>query len=1501
MIVGTQEILANKGLNMDTHESLLPENSLVYMLNGDISGYENAGNGTFVQNVMSNEECFRYPEGYELLGAVPIGKSQFTLFFKTQGSSEIGIFDSNTCAYLKKINDPCLNLEDKITGVYRNRAGCDLRRVYWVEAGKPVRFIDVDECLPTKNIADCRACTEELVFDCEAFNMNRCVKFPEIKLREGTGNLPNGSYQVALALTDEKQRFTEYYVYPEVLKFHTNNQANNRFGVEIEFLTCPVGFEQYELVLIAHRTDRATLVQRIGYFGVEQTTNYISELDDPVYTPIDLVVLGQTFPHYQSANGIAANNEQLILSGVTYRDVPNYQPRANNIRSNWIVKKVRGKDAHKHMSFMRGEQYGFFIRGVYCDNERTPWYHLPSDAERAIKEYDADHTTNLWGLYSGPAPITDDVCDRDDPCNTDAKKYWELYDTSTVTCGTGTTTGVGLVPADPCGTFLYEPNIGNYPIQWRDCCGVIRTAVGTTTFCARDILQVLHMDPDGRLTYQGPCEVLCEVEPGEIPCDQSGSECDEVIVQKGNFGYWESTLKYPNNPCVWGQRTAPEEPYYDPFGLACQQLRYHKFPDNCTTHIHDNLGCDGEEFVNILGVQFSNIQPFLDKNGQPIKDITGYEIGVADRSNQKTILHKGLMYNMFEEEIADCTTSYYANYPFNDLRADVFLSKTPAIYDGEGQFGELFYTPVTKYSRDRFQYISPDVSFERNDSGTHLQIYAEENGFVEGQYSPTEEMPWVVIVSDLALLLITGLSVALGITLQQSFYSVVDGATTLLQSVRNGLAPVNYAINYFAKSVYNGYNCNRVVTGNIRRKIVNSQYLLPTKMLVDNDKVNNTQRESGLYLRLCADIQDPYLSEYSRIRLSDNGCSSSFGYCDTVNGIVPRTSSYYAGVKVERPAQYNMPESNLVRTVSKVFSWDNNSTVFTPPVYGGDTHITKHKYIRKFPFFQTLPLNLPTNTQFKTSPYFNVWNTRYWLDVKEQTTFLGLTNLGANDDRNLERVGGLRKKFCGQDDGDCTENLAFRVDGKFYTHVVGEAHYWCESDYIGDFRELNEIPESDVERTPAQKIQYRTVQYPELFLYNRQYHWKGWSAFGPVFDSNYNCCKPDDICSLNTIAYSVKHDPLSKGDAWTKFLPNSVQQFSNRDGNLVGIKEIDDFNLLIAFEDATYITQQDETLSTNNGTQLYIGSPDAFSRRLRKISDDATGFGGCIDLDSIVNSRYGTFWFDRKRKKFIHFSNQVSDITGNIQSWLNENLEGPITGVYDNFTDNLYYTGQGKDGCMWTLSFKPKLKDWVSFHSFTPDRYLAMSNNYLSSNGEGLWKHNKHYEYQRYYGIPFAFDVGFIMKNKMSDLQLQTIEVYSEWVKFQDFGTKVYDQKSFFDKILVFNQLRSTGVREIFVKDKNNAQHVAFQNASDLVECTPVEDFTYRINKFQVDQTKGPFNTFKCMDYGPSDYVQQETSGTGLKAHMRGKWFRTHLINTKRTDYKILLQLNIAANEEIVQ
>ena len=1537
-----QNTLVSNTLNLDQHYNLL-NNQLTYLLNGDISDFGTNGN-TFVQNARGNDLCFNNPD-YVFKGSIKLDKDQFALFFKTLDSYEIGILDSTCCAYVPILTHKCLNLESEISGTFNFSNGS--RVIYWRDGINPLRYLNLDECPERDVISDCKDCERVYgSFNCDSLNIFKCVPCPQIKLTKTTGNLPNGVYQVALAYYDDKSRYSQYYIYPETITFHTNNQANNSFGINLEILGCIDGFDKFEVVLISHRNDRATLAQRVGVYDSYTDNILISEIDPVSAVPISFETLFSKKANYKDAKFITSNNEMLVLGGVMENGKVNYQPQAKKIKSKWLNKKVPAKDAHKYKSFMRGEVYPFYIRGVRCTGEVTEWFHIPSDAEEKIK------TTNpsYWDIIQAEAPLTVDYFEKDDTCDPKIKKYWQLYDTSRVTADIIDNTPVCVRIRD--GVYYHFENncdaenpavsyegIYNYleitvlnkycePVPSAQDISIDVTYESSSCGGGTTLNTITHTLLTGQssfiypyVAYQledcgtGSCLPFSQTIISKanlvsyLPeCDGTCEErpyCEGIIEREGDFAYWESELTYPDNPCVWCQRTNPTGEFYDPYGLSCQNIRYHKFPENCNAPHYTDVDCNGTEFVYILDIEFSNIQPFLDKDGNVIEDITGYEIGVGDRTNHKSILHKGLIYNMWEETLSDCTTSYYANYPFNDLNPDPFLSQE-TVHDGDtlNPNDDDGFEPATEYAQDRFQYISPDISYIQDDSGSYLQIYQEANGTLSGSYHLTPEFPKVVFLTNLAYQ-IGSVLVALafvGIAAPAAF--ALQAYTTYINSLLNLLSPIGYALTYYCRSVYKKWNCNNVIIGNIRRKIDWSQYMLPIRQYADTDKINNFQRESGLYLKLHANILDPSLTDNSRFLLSDNMCKVQFSECSTIMGKEAQTSSYYAGVKVDNPNQYGDLGSHAIRTIQQCFNADSVHIK-----NGGDIYVTKHKYIRKFPFFTNLPIGLPDKSDYSTSPYFNVWKPRFWMDTQDQDIFAGalsstgldvlVASLTDSHSWNFDKVNKkIGSESCEEsDDNTCRFNtVTLRHNGKFYTYVIGEAHYWAESEFIGDYRELNEIPESNIDRDIYSKINYRTIQYPELFLYDLTYHWKGLNSNGTVSDKYLDCCKLTDKYYKNRIAYSQKSDPLSISNNWLNFRAESIQQFDLKEGEMTVLKAIDTYNLFIGFEDAVYITQADESLYADS-TTIYIGTPNIFERRLKKVSDDVTGYGGCIDPDSVIPTRYGVFWFDRKRKKFLNYSNDLKDITSPMQVWFNDWMNDEIYGVFDNYSDNLYYTSKNQRAdCSWTLSYKPKAQGFISFHSFIPDYYIGSSNNFFSVKNNGIWKHNSN-KYQNYYGNIEKFEVGININHNFAQSILQSIELHSEFYttkRVDGYDCKIYDFNKFFDEAFVYNHLHGTGSQKILLKEKNNENHYLVQNVSDYLEATYVEDFTFRLNGFKNRTVEQPTYCLKAM----TNKTVKPFKENGL---IRGKWYNLHLISNTTDVHKILVELNLTMNEQVIQ
>jgi hypothetical protein len=239
-----------------------------------------------------------------------------------------------------------------------------------------------------------------------------------------------------------------------------------------------------------------------------------------------------------------------------------------------------------------------------------------------------------------------------------------------------------------------------------------------------------------------------------------------IVIAEGNMAYWESSERYPDDkPEIWGD-------------LCGKQIRHHKFPDNSTAHIHDNSGTN----IILLGVKFDGITHPLNSQDKPDKSIIGYEILRGSRQGNKTVIAKGLLNNMGEYDIdPDVSTrkGLYANYPFNDLRIDPFLSKKPVKGGCKGKDYEAMGT----FKNNIFSFHSPETQFRDPFLNPYeLKIHGELSGVSTNKYSPVFRHPKHKMLTDLALIVSSLAGIASGMLL-------IKGKTTktVIPSKSNGV------------------------------------------------------------------------------------------------------------------------------------------------------------------------------------------------------------------------------------------------------------------------------------------------------------------------------------------------------------------------------------------------------------------------------------------------------------------------------------------------------------------------------------------------------------------------------------------------------------------------------------------------------------------------------------------------------------------------------------------
>lgn len=230
------------------------------------------------------------------------------------------------------------------------------------------------------------------------------------------------------------------------------------------------------------------------------------------------------------------------------------------------------------------------------------------------------------------------------------------------------------------------------------------------------------------------------------------------IVAKGKMGYWESTEEYDDKkPLVWNATSNPiwgtSNIDYD---LCGKKIRHHRMPDNFTngnslTNHYYVDPISGEEKIRILGVEFNNIKPPLDNNGNPIQGIVGYEILRGSREGNKTVIAKGIINNMrkykLSTSVSSNRTGLYQNYPYNPLDADPLMLTRETSQNSDGNNAPY---KQTDYSQSEFTFHSPETSFKDPFlSMKEMKIYSEMNGETNGMWKEVDNHPKHKIITNL--------------------------------------------------------------------------------------------------------------------------------------------------------------------------------------------------------------------------------------------------------------------------------------------------------------------------------------------------------------------------------------------------------------------------------------------------------------------------------------------------------------------------------------------------------------------------------------------------------------------------------------------------------------------------------------------------------------------------------------------------------------------------------
>lgn len=1569
-------------------------------LNLNIEGTNSAG--YYITNTLGNKLCFEYPKNYILNGKVDLNNEEFLLFFKTPTSSEIGILDSKTCTYKKWVNDPCLNFNTDywISGYYKFNNICDNRSVYIADGFNTDKILYIDKEYPKiitgyKN-DNCKTPIYSNKLNCDELLANQKIKYPCIELSSSAGNLENGKYQIAIAYSDNIYNYTDYFISSSIILFDNQN------GIEVKINNLDLSHNYYKLILIAI-TENGQYAKEIGIYNTRQNKIIISNIFNK--KDIDLQELYTLNTNYITSKHIAVINNQLVKAGLIEHQEIYYQPQANKIKANWVVKRIKPELAYLHPQYMRDEPYAFFIQWITTDGYKHKKVFIPNNVSANKNK------TSGNDYYEGSID-----------CITDKTiyNYWTYnyarvtqnyeFDCEKENCDKivmrGTFSGFESDELYSDYSFSYKGKDIKY---WGE-------------LACKNIS--LHKFPDNCITnHFYKCDENCnsaeyidilgvEFSNIEHPKDLDGNYIsniigyrilradrngNEIILSKGlfnNFLYDKNENQYFQNfpynslqPNEYISNTQAGsalfgETGFDPMTDYSKRLFSYISPETSYTlpQVGSEISLYNEHIGNIcwkfqetykhpkhilltnfahfFSVSAGVVEGILKFKGEECKttttetvktclDIAGWSLAPLGTITPPPTAAIPSTPSIISVEVKTINPSFPTKYQIIvKLNCNVIggtITLQFANFSGTN-LPTLLTIPVTGDTGTLNNilslppdiqvgfYTSPSLTFD----GTVSGLCEVCNGIeTTGTNITTTDTKCTSIQS----LLENQFGTIPGNSAVSSLFKLITSAYYGWQSVKNtettikGLSNFRqYAFQFDSISNYNMFDCGNIKESNKRRQILSMDRLIPGKIQVNDFRINNSNRISSTYILLNEDIEDPLNIDNSRFNFN--------GQNDTckINGCCDRQSvSYYGAIKRKNFSPYGQLDVNTI----PISCWnyiDNLQTKFynTEPLFNGDTFISTFSVKNHYPLFLNMPIGEDPDFIIDYRNYGNIGFPRYWINTIPLNvfTFQGIStffnfsdftnSFGEQTNFHLDCDSTFRFE-----DLDPTSNFniddAFIKKGKFYTSVNGVFNFYVESSYCNNYRK-----KADILHYPLED--WETINRSDKQIFDNEYSYNQFLRFSEISESallqdNFTpqTCNKEDY----KLVYSEIDNNNDLRDNWKIFRPLSFTQLSKKDGELTTIHPIDDNNLMVSFENKTYVTQADETLLTKSGNSIYLGSGDIFSRKMNPLTLDNTGYTGSVDKYSFYNTRYGTVWVDRKRKKIFLYSvnSQFKELSSEgINQWLQFHLsddkptnhEESIKTIYDNHFDLIYITNNSKTNdnyeelvddsnniksdCSWTLSYKHG-HGWISFHSFIPVEYFTLPNDFLSSNKDGIWKHNIKKIYHTFYNIkqPYMFSFVTNANNEIS----QDTKLRHETITELNFNNQKYHNDIFFNKFMIFTERTNSGLRNIILR--NNDQLTSQITDYSAVSCTYQATNYWTINNYRNFAIDQPHYQLNCNGYDFTVLNIKDTENPNIVGskngivggNIEGNWFQTVYINDNVHDKRFKTFFSIYLKDKI--
>lgn len=846
-------------------------------------------------------------------------------------------------------------------------------------------------------------------------------------------------------------------------------------------------------------------------------------------------------------------------------------------------------------------------------------------------------------------------------------------------------------------------------------------------------------------------------------------DCKPQIYKTGEFAYTESTEKYPNNKELYdsswlniSRKDIPTEvvskfeEFYTEDGqtvggryvlkgadFTCQNIRHFKYPDVKKSPIMPNyrIAEMGDTTVFPIGFLLDRkvVDAFLDVavNNKLItkeqKDsITGYELLVADRQGNKSVLAKGIGFDMYKyKEERDI---YFSNFPYNTLGDNELLMEGRA----------PIKHPNRSESNSRFSVMTPSLYMGWNETPTEMKLEGYMLGNSENMVTETKEHPkWVVlgprakslattlaaaeVTTELLMDALAGLETmrfGVGVYVSanpfgaaQQIYNVITATTQSvarlaqyryqwLETFENIGTPINFASRISGVGKYTNMitNVDSLGSRNALRGLMAAKKMEPSTEIITNNKgertyINNISREQSIYVQTTEEVE--YTSMYKNYDNTSINRATSSRFIQSDTGleenktVIRNIASPYISLKNYIPNQYGKISNLSWHTTGKVkklrlgqsLSTDDMKEVDIDAAFGGDIYISRFADIRKAELFRQSAMGLADRTPFEYSRYPNYGDkVTYYLDHKINED-LGIKSQIIPDISNKYNLDMIRS----------SGNFYIKDPAKFYTHFHGIVNFIVETEYNPNYRYSIDGDDSTIfyPQTTDYKALTEPISMPltrkSTFNYSSIFSRPNQISSGRPMPTTYN--KEEARIKAegkNTIVASQPDIGLTKSsgeyietsmgtyDPWKIYKSADFLSLSTTDGYLKDAIRMESDQLLLRFENNMSVlnaqADQREGKSTR-GVNSLRSRPIEFTRSI-------VGYGGTENTASLPTD-FGQIMLDTKRGDIFVVRNvpgKMPELTNIAESynnkptkmkrWFQRNLPFKVkTSLIENYND----------------------------------------------------------------------------------------------------------------------------------------------------------------------------------------------------------------------------------------